>query len=63
VAAASRGRGAGAALIAGFVDWLGDRAITATVGTQADNPALRLYARCGFVPTATHVTYHLWLDG
>jgi len=63
VTAAGRGRGAGAALIAGFVDWLGDRPITATVGTQADNPALRLYARCGFVPTATHVTYHLWLDG
>jgi GNAT superfamily N-acetyltransferase len=63
VAAAWRGRGAGAALIAGFVDWLGDRPITVTVGTQADNPALRLYARCGFVPTATHVTYHLWLDG
>jgi GNAT superfamily N-acetyltransferase len=63
VAAAWRGRGAGAMLIAGFVDWLGDRAVTATVGTQADNPALRLYARCGFVPTATHVTYHLWLDG
>ena len=63
VAAARRGRGAGASLVAGFIDWLGDRAITATVGTQADNPALRLYARCGFVPTATHVTYHLWLDG
>jgi GNAT superfamily N-acetyltransferase len=63
VAAAWRRRGAGASLVAGFIDWLGDRAITATVGTQADNPALRLYARCGFVPTATHVTYHLWLDG
>jgi GNAT superfamily N-acetyltransferase len=67
VAAAWRGRGAGASLIAGFIDWLGDwsgdRAVIATVGTQAGNPALRLYARCGFVPTATHVTYHLWLDG
>lgn len=63
VAAAWRGRGAGAALVGGFVDWIGDREITATVGTQADNPALRLYQRCGFVPTATHVTYHLWLDG
>jgi len=63
VAATWRGRGAGASLLAGFIDWIGDRAITATVGTQADNPALRLYARCGFVPTATHVTYHLWLDG
>lgn len=62
VAAAWRGRGAGASLVAGFVDWLGDRTVTATVGTQADNSALRLYARCGFVPTATHVTYHLWLD-
>jgi GNAT superfamily N-acetyltransferase len=63
VAAAWRRRGAGASLVAGFIDWLGDRAIPATVGTQAGNPALRLYARCGFVPTATHVTYHLWLDG
>lgn len=63
VAAAWRGRGAGASLLAGFVDWLGDRDLLATVGTQAGNPALRLYARCGFVPTATHVTYHLWLDG
>jgi GNAT superfamily N-acetyltransferase len=66
VAAAWRGRGAGASLIAGFLDWLGDRpgdpALVATVGTQADNRALRLYARCGFVPVATHVTYHLWLD-
>lgn len=67
VASAWRGRGTGASLVSGFIDWLGewsgDRATTATVGTQADNPALRLYARCGFVPTATHVTYHLWLDG
>ncbi|HEX8110750.1 MAG TPA: GNAT family N-acetyltransferase, partial [Kofleriaceae bacterium] len=71
VAAAWRGRGAGARLLAGCIDWLGDwigdrpgdHAHVATVGTQADNPALRLYRRCGFVPTATHVTYHLWLDG
>ncbi|HEX3760845.1 MAG TPA: GNAT family N-acetyltransferase [Kofleriaceae bacterium] len=67
VAAAWRGQGAGAALVGGFADWIdargSDRPITATVGTQADNPALRLYQRCGFVPTATHVTYHLWLDG
>jgi GNAT superfamily N-acetyltransferase len=67
VAAAWRGRGIGASLIAGFIDWLGarpgDHAVVATVGTQAGNPALRLYARCGFVPAATHVTYHLWLDG
>jgi GNAT superfamily N-acetyltransferase len=63
VAAGWRGRGAGATLLAGFIDWIGDRELTATVGTQADNPALRLYARCGFVPAATHVTYHLWLDG
>lgn len=57
-----QGRGAGAAMLASFIEWIGDREIAATVGTQADNPALRLYARCGFVPSATHVTYHLWLD-
>jgi GNAT superfamily N-acetyltransferase len=56
------GRRVGSRLIASFIDWIGDRAIVATVGTQADNPALRLYASCGFVPTATHCTYHLWLD-
>jgi GNAT superfamily N-acetyltransferase len=55
------GRGVGSALLAGFIDWIGDRDVVATVGTQADNPALRLYARAGFVPTAHHLTYHLWL--
>lgn len=56
------GRRVGSRLIASFIEWIGDREIVATVGTQADNPALRLYASCGFVPTATHYTYHLWLD-
>jgi GNAT superfamily N-acetyltransferase len=56
------GLGVGSALLASFVAWIGDRELVATVGTQADNPARRLYARCGFVPTATHCTYHLWLD-
>ena len=62
VTASWHGRGVGSTLLAGFIDWIGARAVVATVGTQADNPALRLYARCGFVPTATHFTYHLWLD-
>lgn len=57
-----RGRGIGSRLIASFIDWIGDREIVATVGTQVDNPARRLYASCGFVPSATHCTYHLWLD-
>ena len=64
-----RGRGVGATLVASFIDWIaareagdGGRPIVASVGTQLDNPALRLYTRCGFVPAATHVTYHLWLD-
>jgi len=56
------GRGVGSALIASFVDWVRERGLGATVGTQADNPALRLYARCGFAPTTTQLTYHLWLD-
>jgi GNAT superfamily N-acetyltransferase len=55
------GRGVGSALLASFIDWIGDRDVVATVGTQVDNPALRLYARAGFVPTAHHLTYHLWL--
>jgi GNAT superfamily N-acetyltransferase len=56
------GRGVGSALLASFIDWIGDRDLVATVGTQADNPALRLYERAGFVPTAHHLTYHLWLE-
>jgi GNAT superfamily N-acetyltransferase len=56
------GRGVGSALIASFVRWVREQQLAATVGTQADNPALRLYARCGFVPITTHLTYHLWLE-
>jgi GNAT superfamily N-acetyltransferase len=62
VTASRQGLGVGSALLASFIEWIGDREIAATVGTQADNPARRLYARCGFVPTARHFTYHLWLD-
>ncbi|HET7501663.1 MAG TPA: GNAT family N-acetyltransferase [Kofleriaceae bacterium] len=62
VAAARHGQGVGGALLASFIAWIGDRGTIATVGTQADNPARRLYARAGFVPTATHFTYHLWID-
>jgi len=56
------GRGIGSALIAAFVAWVRAEGLAATVGTQVDNPALRLYRRCGFVPTSTQLTYHLWLD-
>jgi len=56
------GRGIGSALIAAFVAWVRAEGLAATVGTQADNPALRLYRRCGFVPSSTQLTYHLWLD-
>jgi len=62
VAPDAQGRGAGAALVGAFVAWARAQGGPATVGTQADNPARRLYARAGFVPTATDVTYHLWLD-
>jgi GNAT superfamily N-acetyltransferase len=62
VTASRQGLGVGSALLASFIEWIGGREIAATVGTQADNPARRLYARCGFVPTARHFTYHLWLD-
>lgn len=56
------GRGVGSALIAAFVAWVRAQGLAATVGTQVDNPALRLYRRCGFVPSSTQLTYHLWLD-
>lgn len=58
-----QGRGIGAALVGATTEWLASESIPATVGTQVDNPALALYARHGFVPTASDVTFHLWLDG
>lgn len=63
VARAHHGGGVGSALLAAFVADVVARGpdVVATVGTQSDNPALALYGRCGFVPTARHVTYHLWL--
>jgi ribosomal protein S18 acetylase RimI-like enzyme len=61
VAPAWQGKGVGSAMLASFVDWIGKREVLATVGTQAENAALALYARHGFVPTEKHFTYHLWL--
>jgi GNAT superfamily N-acetyltransferase len=62
VSASWHGRGVGTALVASFLAWIDERGLAATVGTQAENPARRLYARAGFVPTATHFTYPLWLE-
>lgn len=61
VAAARHGQGIGSAMLASFIEWVDERELSATVGTQATNPALGLYARHGFVPTSKHLTYHLWL--
>ncbi len=61
VAAAWHGKGIGSAMIASVIQWIGERDVVATVGTQADNPALALYTRHGFVPSHEHLTYHLWL--
>ncbi len=55
-----RGLGIGGQLVAACCRWATASAHPALVGTQADNPALRLYARAGFVPVSTHLTYHLW---
>lgn len=60
VAPGWQGKGVGSAMLASFIDWVGERKLVATVGTQATNPALQLYARHGFTPTETHLTYHLW---
>lgn len=57
-----QGRGVGSAMLGAFIAWIAPQDVPATVGTQATNRALALYRRLGFVPTATHFTYHLWLD-
>lgn len=61
VAASWHGRGIGSAMIASVIDWVGERDVVTTVGTQVANPALALYTRLGFVSSSEHVTYHLWL--
>ncbi|MCX5747074.1 MAG: GNAT family N-acetyltransferase [Proteobacteria bacterium] len=61
VAPAWQGRGVGGALLAAFITWVDARSLVGTLSTQRDNPSLRLYQRCGFVPIDTHVTFHLWL--
>lgn len=60
VAEELRGQGVGAHLLHEFVAWALGLGLRPQIGTQADNPALRLYQRQGFVPVATHRTYHLW---
>jgi len=56
-----QGRGIGSALVTSFIQWVATTDLEATVGTQATNRALALYARHGFTPTSEHLTYHLWL--
>jgi len=56
-----QGQGLGSALVGGFISWVRDRGLVGRVGTQADNRALALYQRCGFVPVERAQTYHVWL--
>lgn len=57
-----QGQGIGSALLAKLAEVIANHpGAVATVGTQADNPALKLYRRCGYTPTERHATYHVWL--
>jgi len=58
----SHGSGIGSSLLGRTLKTIAPRAAAVMVGTQAENPALQLYARFGFLPTSRQVTYHLWLD-
>ena len=62
VTPARQGAGIGGAMLDALLEWLATTGLAATVGTQADNRALVLYRRYGFVPTQVHATFHLWLD-
>lgn len=62
VSAAWQGQGVGGALLSKLADLIAQHpGAVATVGTQADNPALNLYRRYGYTPSERHATYHLWL--
>ncbi|MDK2980409.1 MAG: dTDP-4-amino-4,6-dideoxy-D-galactose acyltransferase [Chloroflexota bacterium] len=58
-----RGRHVGLALMAAAHDWYAARHLhRARVVTQADNqPACRLYRRCGYEIARTEYFYHFWL--
>ena len=56
-----QGNGIGSSLLASFIQWVDAVGLSASIGTQAENPALKLYARCGFVPVHRQFSYHLWL--
>lgn len=58
---ARHGEGIGGALVGAFIRWVRERGLVGRVGTQADNRALALYQRCGFVPVERAQTYHVWL--
>lgn len=58
---AFQGRGFGGELLEACCGWIADTGRDARVGTQRDNPALRLYLRAGFEAVESHLTYHLWL--
>jgi GNAT superfamily N-acetyltransferase len=57
----AQGQGLGAALVGAFITWVRARNLVGRVGTQADNRALALYQRCGFVPVERAQTYHVWI--
>ena len=56
-----RGQGVGAALMVAAIEWMRDHSLVrATVTTQLDNPACRLYRRMGYRLAHTEEIYHLW---
>jgi dTDP-4-amino-4,6-dideoxy-D-galactose acyltransferase len=58
----ARGRGVGGALVRRAIDWFREAGVEeALVVTQGRNePAKRLYGRCGFVARDTALWYHKW---
>lgn len=62
VAEGCRGQGFGKRLLGAAHRWMRDRGATrATVVTQlANEPACRLYARCGYQQTIVQHYYHFW---
>lgn len=64
VAAEYRGRGFGEILVRAAITWCRERGIhQIQVTTQAANqPARRLYQKCGFELAKTEFVYHFWSD-
>ena len=61
IAVKKPGMGTGGRLLGGALSWFRGKADFVLVGTQATNPAMRLYCGAGLKPLFAQYSMHLWM--